>query len=163
MLGGLAADSIIGSAHADELIGTGTALNPAPRDTLRGFGGDDLLYGFECDGGTGNDTLAGSAPDSDGNVTPVGILSYESRTSEDSVSYDGNDPTVIRVGSDEEDHLPDGFKRLYCGPGNDQIINLPNDSSQTIFGEGGNDVIRMKDAQPPAQRGSLTVVPATMC
>lgn len=145
VVGGYGNDVIVGGAHNDHLDG---GPDPDPynlpvHDSLYGMGGDDTLYGWQVNGGAGNDTMGGSAPD-EGDPTsasPVGVADYSDRT--DALVAD-LDAGTVKFGSGETDTLLNGVITFVAGSGNDRITQTSiTDAEQasTIRGGAGNDTI----------------------
>lgn len=158
--------NILAGEQGDELYSGGNA------DFLYGLGGDDILYGNggddrldggagldELNGGSGSDTLIGGAGadilDGGSSDDSIDFASYADATFGLRASLalpatntgDAAGDTYIAIdgliGSDFDDVLvADGFSTITGGTGNDLIVGSAFGRDR-LFGENGNDRIRM--------------------
>lgn len=135
LYGGLAGDSLTGSASDDEIHGG------AGDDTISGGDGDDTLYGD-----AGNDTfveeadLASSGTDQFSGGADIDTMDYSARTATVTVTLDA---AVLAVGDDGEagelDNCAVDIENIIGGDGNDSLTG--NALANVITGGPGDDTL----------------------
>ena len=137
VVGGLAADTLIGDQRRNRLVGLGgndRLYGLGHADCLFGGAGNDLLDGGagndELHGGAGNDRLKGGG-DSDELFGGAGADRLTGGDDEDELhggagndvltSGDGYDIVRAGPGNDVIDARGRGFDRIDCGPGRDRV------------------------------------------
>ena len=162
IIGGSGDDRIVGNNLANFLEGQPELGFPGlAHDTLIGLGGNDTLYGDDCDGGLGNDTMSGAGPDQE---VSIGTADYSSRTESMNVDLKKG---KVDFPSGETDTLLNGVQVFLSGSGNDTIRaqlapDFASATDQTIYGGAGNDVITGIRQKPNNEYpGESTARPAT--
>ncbi len=138
ILGGSGGDDLIGTAHADWIVGNDLSASATDADELHGLGGTDVLLGSggndTLDGGADNDQLDGGAGVDTATVS--GLVSIAPTGSNWTVvSADGTD-TLVNV----EIVLAGGARTLLVGSGGFATIQAAVDAAQdgdTILVAGG--------------------------